>query len=161
MMDVFMNRCIDYMNWQMRQIPDQVAEKLLEKLNKEGVMYKPAVNVQSCKNDGDDEVDSFENGLCEKKEFMYKEDNHSEDSLEPIIDLTHTWEAVPKEKNEAEEKTPPNINVQNGGSPKKANDDYGATPENPWIISNSPRSSSSDIDIVPSYVNKYMANAKG
>ncbi|KAE8789759.1 Pm3-like protein [Hordeum vulgare] len=103
MMDVFMNRCIDYMNWQMRQIPDQVAEKLLEKLNKEGVMYKPAVDVQSCKNDGDDEVDSFENGLCEKKEFMYKEDNHSEDSLEPIIDLTHTWEAVPKEKNEAEE----------------------------------------------------------
>ncbi|KAI4968797.1 hypothetical protein ZWY2020_046127 [Hordeum vulgare] len=83
MMDVFKNRYIDYMNMQMRQILDQVAEK-----------------------------------------------------------------------------TTPKINVQNGGSPKKANEDSGATPENPWI-SNSPRSSSSDIDIVPSYVTKYMANAKG
>ncbi|KAE8813478.1 hypothetical protein D1007_09298 [Hordeum vulgare] len=103
MMDVFMNRCLDYIHRQMRQIPDQVAQKLLEKLNKEGVMYKPAAVVPSYKNDGDDEVDSFENGPCEKKEFMYKEDNHSEDSLEPITHLTHTREAVPKEKNEAEE----------------------------------------------------------
>ncbi|KAE8775029.1 Pm3-like protein [Hordeum vulgare] len=60
----------------------------------------------------------------------------------------------------ANQKTTPKINVQNGGSQKKANDDSGATPENPWM-SNSPRSSSSDIDIVPSYVTKYMANAKG
>ncbi|KAI5017581.1 hypothetical protein ZWY2020_042469 [Hordeum vulgare] len=63
MMDVFMNMCIDYMNRQARQIPDQVAEKVLEKLNKEGVMYKPAAVVPSCKNDGHDEVDSFENAM--------------------------------------------------------------------------------------------------
>ncbi|KAE8821528.1 Pm3-like protein [Hordeum vulgare] len=62
-----------------------------------------AAAVPSYKNDGDDEVDSFENVPSEKKEFMYKEDNHSEDSLEPIIDLTQIWEAVPKEKHEAEE----------------------------------------------------------
>ncbi|KAE8803052.1 Pm3-like protein [Hordeum vulgare] len=36
-------------------------KKLLEKLNKEDVMYKPAAAVPSCNNDGDDEVDSFEN----------------------------------------------------------------------------------------------------
>ncbi|KAE8793553.1 hypothetical protein D1007_31838 [Hordeum vulgare] len=47
MMDVFMNGCINYMNRHRRKIPDQVAEKLLEKLNKEGVMYKPAAVVPS------------------------------------------------------------------------------------------------------------------
>ncbi|KAE8793495.1 hypothetical protein D1007_31773 [Hordeum vulgare] len=134
----------------MRQIPNLVAKKLLEKLNKEGVMYKPAAVVPSCNNDGDDEVASFENGPHEKKEFVYKEDNESEDGDEPVIGLMLLKEAVPNKKNEAKE----------GGSPTKSNNECGATPENPWIIGNSPQAASSDIDIVPSYVSKFMANAK-
>ncbi|KAE8794440.1 Pm3-like protein [Hordeum vulgare] len=161
MMDVLMKRCIGYIHRHIMQIPDRVAEKLLEKLNKKGVMYNPVAVVPSCNNDGDDEVDSFENGPREKKEFMYKEDNHSENSVEPIIHLTHTREAVPKEKNKAEEKTPPKINVKNGGSPKKANDEYDATPKNPSIINNSPQATSSNIYIMPSCVTKFMDNAKG
>ncbi|KAE8778575.1 hypothetical protein D1007_48474 [Hordeum vulgare] len=78
------SRCIDYIHMHMRQILDQVAEKLLEKLNKEGVMYMLAAAMPSYNND-----------------------------------------------------------------------------ENPWIIGNSPRSSSSYIDIMPSYVTKFMANSKG
>ena len=40
---------------------------LLEKLNQNGVMYKPAAAPASGNNDADLEVDSFDNGLPEKK----------------------------------------------------------------------------------------------
>ncbi|XBI99380.1 hypothetical protein VPH35_019462 [Triticum aestivum] len=69
LMELLMKRCMDFIHTQMRQIPDQVAESLLEKLNKAGVMYKPAAAVPSAENDPD-EVDSFENGPYEKKEFV-------------------------------------------------------------------------------------------
>ena len=41
-------------------------QRLLEKLNQNGVMYKPAA-AASDNNDADLEVDSFENGPPEKK----------------------------------------------------------------------------------------------
>ena len=63
-------------------------QRLLEKLNQNGVMYKPAA---SGNNDADLEVDSFENGPPEKKEFVYKDDS---DGLEPVIDLTQPDEVV-------------------------------------------------------------------
>ena len=49
-------------------------QRLLEKMNKSGVMYKPAAAVPSVDNDVDQEVDSFENGPYQKKEFVYKDD---------------------------------------------------------------------------------------
>ncbi|KAI5017418.1 hypothetical protein ZWY2020_042306 [Hordeum vulgare] len=87
----------------VKDITNDSESKLLEKLNKEGVMYKPAAVVPSCNNDGDDEVASFENGPHEKKEFVYKEDNESEDGDEPVIGLMLLKEAVPNKKNEAKE----------------------------------------------------------
>ncbi|XP_045083556.1 uncharacterized protein [Aegilops tauschii subsp. strangulata] len=41
MMKAILKRCMEYIHKEMRQIPDLVVERLLEKLNKEGVMYKP------------------------------------------------------------------------------------------------------------------------
>ena len=122
LMELLMKRCMDFIHTEMRQIPDQVAEvshpnfivysmfavlnhatitkfifllqRLLEKLNKAGVMYKPAAAVPSAENDPD-EVDSFENGPYEKKEFVYKEDMDSDG--EPIIDMTQP-EVLPDHK---------------------------------------------------------------
>ena len=42
-------------------------QRLLEKLNQNGVMYKPAAAAASGNHDADLEVDSFENGPPEKK----------------------------------------------------------------------------------------------
>ena len=42
-------------------------QRLLEKLNQNGVMYKPAAAAASGNNDADIEVDSFENGPPGKK----------------------------------------------------------------------------------------------
>ena len=122
LMKLLMKRCMDFIHTQMRQIPDQVAEvshhniivyslfpvlnhasilnfiyllqRLLEKMNKSGVMYKPAAAVPSAENDPD-EVDSFENGPYEKKEFVYMEDMDSDG--EPIIDMTQP-EVLPDHK---------------------------------------------------------------
>ncbi|XBJ14134.1 hypothetical protein VPH35_006220 [Triticum aestivum] len=69
--------------------------RLLEKLNKAGVMYKPAAAVPSMENDPD-EVDSFENGPYEKKEFVYKEDMDSDGH--PIIDMTQPDIVLPDHK---------------------------------------------------------------
>ena len=119
-----MKRCMDVIHTQMRQIPNQVAEvshpniivyslfpvlnhasvinfifllqRLLEKLNKSGVMYKPAAAVPSADNDVDEELDSFENGPYEKKEFMYKDDIDSHG--EPVLDMTQPDEVVPNHK---------------------------------------------------------------
>ena len=127
LMELLMKRCMDFIHTQMRQIPDQVAEvshpnfivysmfavlnhasitkfiflsqRLLEKLNKSDVMYKPTAAVPSAENDPD-EVDSFENGPYEKKEFVYKEDMDSDG--QPIIDMTqpdivlHDHKTVPE-----------------------------------------------------------------
>ena len=43
-----------------------------------------------------DEVDSFENGPYEKKEFVYKDDIDSRG--EPVIDMTQPDEVVPNHK---------------------------------------------------------------
>ena len=60
-------------------------QRLLEKMNKSGAMYKPAAAVPSVDNDVDQELDSFENGPYEKKEFVYKDDIDSRG--EPVIDM--------------------------------------------------------------------------
>ncbi|XBI11291.1 hypothetical protein VPH35_138381 [Triticum aestivum] len=128
MMNLIMKRCMDYIRSQMKEIPEQVAERLLEKLNQNGVMYKPAAAAASGNNDADLEVDSFENGPPEKKEFVYKDDS---DGLEPVIDLTQPDEPVVNQNNDDEEKTPAKLNVDKTTKPT---DECGATPENPWIV---------------------------
>lgn len=74
-------------------------QRLLEKLNQNGVLYKPAAAVASGNNDADEEVDSFENGPPEKKEFVYNDDSDGE----PVIDLTQPDKAVANQNNDFEE----------------------------------------------------------
>nr|XP_040244029.1 uncharacterized protein LOC120963456 [Aegilops tauschii subsp. strangulata] len=155
MMNLIMKRCMDYIRSQMKEIPEQVAERLLEKLNQNGVMYKPAAAAASGNNDADLEVDSFENGPPEKKEFVYKDDS---DGLEPVIDLTQPDEPVVNQNNDDEEKTPAKLNVDKTTKPT---DECGATPENPWIVGNSPRAESSDIDISASSIDRMVGKSKG
>jgi hypothetical protein len=71
-------------------------QTLLEKLNKGGVLYKPAAAPASDdNNNADEDDDSFENGPYEKKEFMYKdESDHDDACVEPIIDLTLASKSV-------------------------------------------------------------------
>ncbi|XBH67768.1 hypothetical protein VPH35_096092 [Triticum aestivum] len=126
LMELLMKRFMDFIHTQMREIPDQVAERLLEKLNKSGVMYKPAAAVPSADNDVDEELDSFENGPYEKKEFMYKDDIDSHG--EPVLDMTQPDEVVPNHKT---------------------------------VVGTSTQGPSSDIDICPSSVSKFMAKANG
>ncbi|XP_073367804.1 uncharacterized protein [Aegilops tauschii subsp. strangulata] len=156
MMNLIMKRCMDYIRSQMKEILEQVAERLLEKLNQNGVMYKPAAPAASGNNDADLEVDSFENGPPEeKKEFVYKDDS---DGLEPVIDLTQPDEPVVNQNNDDEEKTPAKLNVDKTTKPT---DECGATPENPWIVGNSPRPESSDIDISASSIDRMVGKSKG
>ncbi|XP_073355659.1 uncharacterized protein [Aegilops tauschii subsp. strangulata] len=112
--------------------------RLLEKLNQNGVMYKPAAAAASGNNDADLEVDSFEN--------------------EPVIDLTQPDEPVVNQNNDDEEKTPAKLNVD---KTMKPTDECGATPENPWIVGNSPRAESSDIDISASSIDRMVGKSKG
>ena len=65
-------------------------------MKKSGVMYKTVAVVPSADNDVDEELDSFENGPYEKKEFMYKDDIDSHG--EPVIDMTQPDEVVPNHK---------------------------------------------------------------
>nr|XP_040245918.1 uncharacterized protein LOC120964923 [Aegilops tauschii subsp. strangulata] len=138
MMNLIMKRCMDYIRSQMKEIPEQVAERLLEKLNQNGVRYKPAAAAASGNNDADLEVDSFEN--------------------EPVIDLTQPDEPVVNQNNDDEEKTPAKLNVDKTTKPT---DECGATPENPWIVGNSPRAESSDIDISASSIDRMVGKSKG
>nr|XP_040253816.1 uncharacterized protein LOC109737592 [Aegilops tauschii subsp. strangulata] len=138
MMNLIMKRCMDYIRSQMKEIPEQVAERLLEKLNQNGVMYKPAAAAASGNNDADLEVDSFEN--------------------EPVIDLTQPDEPIVNQNNDDEEKTPAKLNVDKTTKPT---DECGATPENPWIVGNSPRAESSDIDISASSIDRMVGKSKG
>ncbi|XBI51690.1 hypothetical protein VPH35_034175 [Triticum aestivum] len=155
MMNLIMKRCMDYIRSEMKEIPEQVAERLLEKLNQNGVMYKPAAATASGNNDADLEVDFFENGPPEKKEFVYKDDS---DGLEPVIDLTQPDEPVVNQNNDDEEKTPAKLNVDKTTKPT---DECGATPENPWIVGNSPRAESSDIGISASSIDRMVGKSKG
>ncbi|XP_040251557.1 uncharacterized protein [Aegilops tauschii subsp. strangulata] len=116
MMNLIMKRCMDYIRSQMKEIPEQVAERLLEKLNQNGVMYKPAAAAASGNNDAD------------------------------------------LENNDDEEKTPAKLNVDKTTKPT---DECGATPENPWIVGNSPRAESSDIDISASSIDRMVGKSKG
>ncbi|XP_073355357.1 uncharacterized protein [Aegilops tauschii subsp. strangulata] len=143
LMELLMKRCMDFIHTQMRQIPDQVAE---------------AAAVPSVDNDVDEELDSFENGPYEKKEFMYKDDIDSRG--EPVIDMTQPDEVVPNHKT-VPEKTPPKMNGHKEASPIRCNDECGATPEHPWVVGTSTQAPSSDIDICPSSVSKFMAKANG
>ena len=61
----------------------------------------------------------------------------------------------------AKQKTPPKMNGHKEASPIKRNDECGATPENPWVVGTSTQAPSSDIEICPSSVSKFMAKAKG
>ncbi|XBI22099.1 hypothetical protein VPH35_063157 [Triticum aestivum] len=155
MMNLIMKRCMDYIRSQMKEIPEQVSERLLEKLNQNGVMYKPAATAASGNNDADLEVDSFENGPPEKKEFVYKDDS---DGLESVIDLTQPDEPVVNQNNDDEEKTPAKLNVDKTTKPT---DECGATPENPWIVGNSPLAESFDIDISASSIDRMVGKSKG
>ncbi|XP_040245907.1 uncharacterized protein [Aegilops tauschii subsp. strangulata] len=138
MMKLIMKRCMDYIHSQMKEIPDQVAERLLEKLDQNGVMYKPAAAMAFGNNDADKEVDSFDN--------------------EPVIDLTQPDELVGNQNNDDEEKTSAKLNVD---KTTNSTDECGATPENPWIIGNSPRAESSDIDISASSIDRMVGKRKG
>ncbi|XP_073359621.1 uncharacterized protein [Aegilops tauschii subsp. strangulata] len=158
LMELLMKWCMDFIHTQMRQIPNQVAERLLEKLNKSGVMYKPAAVVPSADNDVDEELDSFENGPYKKKEFVYKDDIDSRG--EPVIDMKQPDEVVPNHKT-VPEKTPPKMNGHKEASPIRRNDECGATPENPWVVGTSTQAPSLEIDICPSTVSKFMAKANG
>ncbi|XP_073367781.1 uncharacterized protein [Aegilops tauschii subsp. strangulata] len=124
MMNLIMKRCMDYIRSQMKEIPEQVAERLLEKLNQNGVMYKPAAAAASGNNDADLEPD------------------------EPVVN----------QNNDDEEKTPAKLNVDKTTKPT---DECGATPENPWIVGNSPRAESSDIDISASSIDRMVGKSKG
>ena len=53
------------------------------------------------------------------------------------------------------------MNGHKEASPVKRNDVCGGTPENPWVVGTSTQAPSSDIDICPSSVSKFMAKANG
>ena len=53
------------------------------------------------------------------------------------------------------------MNGHKEASPVKHNDVCGGTPENPWVVGTSTLAPSSDIDICPSSVSKFMAKANG
>ena len=53
------------------------------------------------------------------------------------------------------------MNGHKEASPVKRNDVCGGTPENPWVVGTSTQAPSSDIDICPSSVGKFMARANG
>lgn len=61
-------------------------QKVLEILNKEGAVYKPATAAADVDNDAQDDQ-SYSNGPQEKKEFVYQKDSGSEDCADPV-DLT-------------------------------------------------------------------------
>ncbi|XBI12131.1 hypothetical protein VPH35_139047 [Triticum aestivum] len=56
------------------------------------------------------------------------------------------------------EKTPAKLNVDKTTKPT---DECGATLENPWIVGNSPRAESSDIDISASSIDRMVGKSKG
>ena len=64
-----------------------VLQKLLEKMNKENVFYKPATAAADVDNDAQ-EGGSYSNGPREKKEFVYKKASDSDGNAEPVIDMT-------------------------------------------------------------------------
>ncbi|XBH70530.1 hypothetical protein VPH35_098167 [Triticum aestivum] len=67
-------------------------------------------------------------------------------------------EPVVNQNNDDEEKTPAKLNVDKTTKPT---DECGATPENPWIVGNSPRAESSDIDISASSIDRMVGKSKG
>ena len=56
------------------------------------------------------------------------------------------------------QKTPAKLNVDKTTKPT---DECGATPENPWIVGNSPRAESSNIDISASSIDRMVGKSKG
>ena len=49
------------------------------------------------------------------------------------------------------------MNGHKEASPIMRNDEFGGTPKNPWVAGTSTQAPSSDIDICPSSVSKFMA----
>ncbi|KAM0929678.1 hypothetical protein ACQ4PT_001686 [Festuca glaucescens] len=74
-----------------KPIDNDQMERTLELFNKKGVTYKPADAAVSGNMEVEEDVNSFQNGPREKKEFMYKEESDSEGGVArvcSIVDMT-------------------------------------------------------------------------
>ncbi|KAM0821432.1 hypothetical protein ACQ4PT_072221 [Festuca glaucescens] len=151
--------------------------RTLELFNKECVMYKPADAAVSGNMEDEEDVNSFQNGPREKKEFMYKEESDSEGGgarVCSIVDMTlpdegeehDTHVKKPAENGTAQNanesmRTPAKVTGVNGRTPDKPFGDLGSTPDNPFIIDNvDPITSDSEIDIDAVSVSKFLSKAK-
>ncbi|KAM0904779.1 hypothetical protein ACQ4PT_017776 [Festuca glaucescens] len=165
---ILINRLTGYLDQQLHKllapIPGLCAQRTLEMFNKEGVTYKPAAAAVSGNMEDEEDVNSFQNGPRDKKEFMYKEESDSEGGRArvcSIVDMTlpdegeehgtHVKEpaknGTAKNANDAM-RTPAKASGLNGRTPKKPFGDVGSTPDNPFIIDNvDPVTSDSEIDI--------------
>ncbi|KAM0877208.1 hypothetical protein ACQ4PT_035642 [Festuca glaucescens] len=166
---------------------EKAKPRTLELFNKQGVTYKPADTAVSGNMEDEEDVDSFQNGPREKKEFMYKKDSDSEGGGEhvcSIVDMTlpdegeehgtHVKEPVENgtalpnrnglnghtDANDSM-RTPAKATGVNGRTPDKPFGDLGSTPDNPFIIDNvDPVTLDSDIDIDAVSVSKFLSKAK-
>ncbi|KAM0931877.1 hypothetical protein ACQ4PT_000052 [Festuca glaucescens] len=152
-------------------------KRTLELFNKEGVTYKPAYAAVSGNMEDEEDVNSFQNGPREKKEFMYTEESDSEGCgarVCSIVDMTlpdedeehNTHVKKPAENGTAQNandsmRTPAKATRVNGRTLDKPFGDLGSTPDNPFIIDNvDPVTSDSEIDIDAVYVSKFLSKAK-
>ncbi|KAM0849468.1 hypothetical protein ACQ4PT_053718 [Festuca glaucescens] len=160
-----------------KPIDNDQMERTLELFNKEGVTYKPADAAVSSNMEDEEDVNSFQNGPREKKEFMYKEESDSEGGgarVCPIVDMTlpdegeehGTHVKKPAENGTAQNanesmRTPAKATRVNGRTPDKPFGDLGSTPDNPFIIDNvDPVTSDSEIDIDAVSVSKFLSKAR-
>ncbi|KAM0928107.1 hypothetical protein ACQ4PT_002274 [Festuca glaucescens] len=156
-MEVLINRLMGYLDKQLHKmlapIPGLCAQRTLELFNKEGVTYKPADAAVSGNMEDEEDVNSFQNGPREKKEFMYKEESDSEGGgarVCSIVDMT-----LPDEGEEH------GTHVKKPAENDKPFGDLGSTPDNPFIIDNvDPVISDSEIDIDAVSVSKFLSKAK-
>ncbi|KAM0861513.1 hypothetical protein ACQ4PT_045855 [Festuca glaucescens] len=84
-MDILMermkNELKDHIDTQIGLVPKRCAEEILQMLNKNGVMYKPAEGSQSDKGGDDEENESVHNDDSLKKESVYKKSSDKVDAL--------------------------------------------------------------------------------
>ncbi|KAM0876005.1 hypothetical protein ACQ4PT_036468 [Festuca glaucescens] len=191
-MVVLINRLMGYLDKQLHKllspIPGLCAQGTLELFNKKGMTYKPADAAVSGNMENEEDVNSFQNGPREKKEFMYKEDSDSEGDgahVCSIIDMTLPDEGEEHGTHVKEEpaengtaipnrnglnghtdanysmRTPAKATGVNGRTPDKPFGDLGSTPDNPFIIDNVDLvTSDSEIDIDASSVSKFLSKEK-
>ncbi|KAM0827802.1 hypothetical protein ACQ4PT_067973 [Festuca glaucescens] len=151
-------------------------KRTLEMFNKEGVTYKPAAATVSSNMVDEEDVNSFQNGLRDKKEFMYKEESDSEGGRARVCSIIEIT-SLPEEgeehdthvKEPTENGTAMNANDAmrtlakasglNGRTLEKTFGD--GTPDNPFIIDNvDPVTSDSEIDIDAVTISKFISKAK-